>query len=185
MPLLMFLAFVVLPVVALLTRALARRDGLAVEAVSLDPAEFESGDLPGVCCKTGVPADVGVTVIERKWLLTQAEGIVPITNEQHQSFLVWRSINRRSAYAAFIGIVLLTPLDAVEAPLAVETVMTVLTFSLLTLPVVSNLIAQRYLADPHVERDGTVTLRGVHPAFVRAVQESRRDKRPAATADTP
>lgn len=164
---------------------LVRKDGPAVEAVSVDRSLFERGDLPPICCKTGTPAEVGVTVLQRKWFRTVAEGIIPITNDQRTLFRKWKRRNQWARIGLAVTFLAGFPLQIVDLPAAIDGAFTLLFFGLAAASVASNLIAQRCLCHPRRERDGSITLRGVHPAFVLAVQESRRATRPATTADKP
>lgn len=164
---------------------LIRKDGPAVEAVSVERAVFESGELPAMCCKSAGSADAWVPVWQIKWFRKAVTGTVPIADERHQSYLRWKRINRRSRNVFLALMIWGFPLQLLEYPVVVEVALVVAVLAIGVVASLSNLIAQRHLAEPRIGRDGAVTLRGVHPDFVRAVQESRRDTRPAATADTP
>ncbi len=181
LPFLGFFVAVVVPFVYYLIR----KDGPAVEAVSLERSLFERGDLPPICCKTAARAEVGVTVLQRRWRRSVVEGIVPVTNDQRTLFGKWKRRNQRARIGLAVTFLAGFPLQTVDLSAAIDVAFTLLFFGLAATAAASNLIAQRCLCDPRLNRDGSVTLRGVHPAFVLAVQESRRATRPATTADKP
>lgn len=164
---------------------LVRKDGLAIEAVTVDEADFAAGRLPPVCCKTGKSADVGATIKQQRWFRTVAEGIVPITNDQRDSFQRFKRRNRRSRVFVLVMFAAWVPFALARVPQPVEVAFVVIALGGMAMATVSNLMAHRCLAEPRREKDGSITLRGVHPAFVLVVQESRRDARPATIATRP
>lgn len=165
--------------------ALLQMDQDSTQAIDLPLDDFVSGDLPSVCCKTGMPAEAFVAVEQRHLFRTIVAGSVPVTRARYGEFSSWRGLYRRSYLAflplAVVGRVLMALADSIVVSWAVDLAL----LALLFVATYSNVKARRLLVSPKLNAHDTVTLRGVHPAFVCAVQESLRVIRPAAIDDKP
>ncbi len=154
--------------------ALLQMDQDSNQAVEVSLDGFVAGDLPAVCCKTGKPAEVSVTVTQRRLFRTVVEGIVPITKARLVEFTGWRDIYRRSSLAivplALVGLMLKLGADSIVVSWAVDLAV----IAVLFLAIYSNMKARRLLVSPRLNSEDTVTLRGVHPAFVDAVRATRQ-----------
>ena len=154
--------------------ALLQMDQDSNQVVELPLEAFAAGDVPAVCCKTGKPAEVTVAVAQRRLFSTVVEGMVPITKARLAEFTGWRHISRRSSLAvvplAVVGLTLRLAADSIVVSWAVDLAV----MAVLFLAMYSNMKARRLLVSPRINSAGTVTLRGVHPAFVDAVRATRQ-----------
>lgn len=184
-------AVVILAVVAAgAAVALLQMDQDATASLDVPLDLFAGGDLPAVCCKTGESADAEVKIIkvavaQRKRFHTVVEGKVPVTKARFVEFVGWRDLSRKASVAlvplVIAGLALRLAADSIVVSWAVDGA----ALAVLFLAAYANAKARRLLVRPRRnERDG-VTLRGVHPAFVAAVQASRRPNLPPTTAINP
>lgn len=156
------------------TVALLQMDQDSNQSIDLPLDDFVSGSLPAVCCKTGEPADARVAVEQRRLFRTIVKGIVPVTKARLAEFSGWRGIYRRSSAAfiplAVVGLVIKLAADSVIVSWVVDLPL----LAVLFIAMYSNVKARRLLVNPRLGIDGTVTLRGVHPAFVAGLRASRQ-----------
>lgn len=157
--------------------------GAAVAFLQMDPdanaslnvsgEAFEAGDFPAVCCKTGATAEARVRVEQRRRFRTVVDGVVPVTKARLAEFTGWQDLYRRSLLAfvplAVVGLIVRFAADSVVVAWAVDIAL----LAVLSLSFYSRVKARRLLVTPRRNLDGTVALRGLHPAFVEAVRESK------------
>ena len=112
--------------------------------------------------------------MQRRWFRTVVEGIVPITQPQHERFSVWRDLNRWSTMSfvplALIGLAVRAAADTTLVDWIIDSLLLIVLF----VSVFTNLAARRTLAVPRKGSGPVVTLRAVHPDFVKAVRASRQ-----------
>ena len=154
--------------------AILQMDQDATGTVELPLETFTSGDLPSVCCKTGKPAEVKIKVEQRRLFRTIVEGAVPVTKARLVEFTGWRDLYRRAVVGfvplALVGLVIRLAADLLIVSWAIDLAL----LAVLFLALYARAKARRLLVSPRRDIDDSVTLRGVHPAFVDAVQASRR-----------
>lgn len=159
--------------------SILQMDQDAIESVTISLEDFESGELPAVCCKTGKPAAVGVTVLKRRFFRTVVEGVVPITKARHLEFLGWKDINKRATWALVPVYLVGALFDALADSIVVSWAVSIAFLAVLFVQLYSNAKGRRLLVTPRLglpdeSGDRPVTLRAVHPAFADAVRRSRQ-----------
>lgn len=160
--------------------AILQVDQDATASIELPIDEFAAGEFPGVCCKTGQPSEVKVSVEQRRWFRSIVEGSIPVSKARLIEFTGWRDLYRRTATLfvplAVVGIGIRLAAGSVLVSWAVDLSLLAVVF----VAVYSRAKARRLLVSPKRTINGNVTLRGLHPAFVDAVQSGRSGRRPAS-----
>ena len=159
--------------------SIMQMDQDATDTVTVSLEDFQSGELPAVCCKTGKPAQVGVTVVKRRFFRTVAEGIVPITKARHIEFTGWKDINRWATWALFPVFLVGALLDAMADSIVVSWAVSIAVLAVVFIQLYSNAKGRRLLLTPRLgpvaeSGERPVTLRSVHPTFADAVRRSRQ-----------
>lgn len=165
---------------------LPRIDGAAREMVTVQQSDFASGDLPQICAKTGVSADVGVQIGREPMpmlpslALREPIGLLPLSAGHHARFLTWKQLNRQVwvvFVVAFFGS-LIVGLVGGDTPSTWMSgfgdALVLVAAAGFLMAIVTKLGARRLVADPRLaETEGAVELRGIHPDFARAVIAAR------------
>ncbi len=138
-------------------------DGDATDAVLVARLDFERGDLPPVCAKTGDPAAIGCEVGRRRIFGEDVVGIVPLSQTHHDRFLWWKSANQWTTR------VLVASLVISFVPGSIGVVFGALAISSFVGGFVTKFAARALLVDPNIVNEGVV-LRGVHPDFVTSAE---------------
>lgn len=142
-------------------------------SVDVPVGAFEAGDLPTICCKTGGAGEARVSVEQRRRFRRVVAGIVPVSKARFAEFTSWQELYRRSLLAlvplAVVGLVIRFVADSVVVSWAVDMAL----IAVLSLSFYCKVKARRLLVAPRRNLDGTVSLRGLHPAFVEAVRASQ------------
>lgn len=137
---------------------------------------FEAGNLPAVCCKTGGAAAASVGVEQRRFFRPVVAGIVPVSKGRFAEFSSWQDLYRRALLAfvplAVVGLAVRFAADSVVVSWAVDIAL----IAVLSLSFYCKVKARRLLVAPRRNLDGTVALRGLHPAFVDAVRAGASSK---------